>query len=119
MKVLVCGDREWTSPAAISKRLAKLPSDTLVIHGAARGADRMAGEAATAMGLSVMPFPADWATYGKRAGSIRNTAMLALEPDLVLAFHNDIEASKGTADTVKKAHRLGIPVEIIEAKGGR
>jgi hypothetical protein len=38
------------------------------------------------------------------------------KPDLVLAFHNDIEHSKGTADMVRRAARAGVRVEVITNK---
>jgi len=34
-------------------------------------------------------------------------------PSLVLAFHNDVASSKGTADMIKRARSKGVPVEVI------
>ena len=39
--------------------------------------------------------------------------MLSLEPNLVLAFHQDLENSKGTGHTVRVAREMKIPVEVI------
>ena len=39
--------------------------------------------------------------------------MLDQKPDLVLAFHDDLGKSRGTADTVGEAKRRGIPVEHV------
>lgn len=39
--------------------------------------------------------------------------MLDTGIDLVLAFHNQIEVSKGTGDMVRRARRKGVPVEVI------
>ena len=58
--------------------------------------------------------PAEWDTFGKAAGPIRNGWMLKMEPDLVLAFHNDIRQSKGTANMVSIARKKGIEVKIFE-----
>lgn len=113
MKVLVCGDRNWTDQAAIYKRLALLDMSTTIIHGAARGADRIAGDAAERLGLPVIAVPAEWELHGKSAGPIRNRKMLDMEPELVIAFHSDLSKSRGTADTVREARKRGIPVEII------
>jgi len=61
-----------------------------------------------------MSFPADWKSYGKGAGPIRNQLMLDEgKPDLVLAFHNDISSSRGTADMIRRAKKHGISYEII------
>lgn len=113
MKVLVCGDRNWTDQAAIYKRLALLDMSTVVIHGAARGADVLAGDVASRLGFRVVAVPADWDLHGKSAGIIRNRKMLDMKPELVIAFHMDLSKSKGTADTVREARRRGIPAEVI------
>lgn len=74
----------------------------------------MAADFARQYGYPLIEIPADWTTYGKAAGPIRNRQMLDLNPDIVIAFHNDITSSKGTKDTVTEAKRRGIPrVEII------
>jgi hypothetical protein len=46
-----------------------------IIHGAARGADRMADSWANAHGIEVVVCPA-WDRQGKAAGPIRNDEML-------------------------------------------
>lgn len=51
MRVLVCGSRHWTDPAPIRAVLAALPADTVVVHGAAPGADTLAATLAKARGL--------------------------------------------------------------------
>ena len=86
---------------------------TEIIHGDCRGADRMAGEVAELLGIQVHKVPADWDTYGNKAGPIRNSIMLGYMPKMVIAFHNDIENSKGTKDMVTKAKNAGIDVRII------
>jgi len=113
MKVVVCGCRNWKWFEIIYERLAKLPSNALIIEGGASGADRQARNAALEIGLEVVEFPAAWKKYGKAAGPTRNIKMLDTKPSLVIAFHNDIENSKGTKHTVAEARKRGIEVEII------
>jgi hypothetical protein len=113
MKVLVCGDRNWSSESVILERLSKLPAGTTVIEGGARGADQMAGAIARRLGLPVVEVPANWGLHGRAAGPIRNRKMLDMSPTLVIAFHPDLAKSKGTADTVREAGRRGIPAEVI------
>ena len=113
MRVLVCGSRNYGNYTRILKQLSDLPSETTVIHGACSGADALAACAAESLGFEVEPFLADWGKYGKAAGPIRNSEMLATMPDLVLAFHGDLSKSKGTKDTVFKANRAGIEVRLI------
>jgi hypothetical protein len=119
MRVLVCGGRNWRDIIAIERELKKLPKDTLIIHGAARGADTLAKFVAEKIGLKVINdgkgFPAQWKIYGKAAGPIRNQQMLDEgKPDLVLAFHENISESRGTKDMVNRARGAGVKVEIFQ-----
>lgn len=114
MKILCCGDRNWNNFQLVYNTLITFPCDTTVIHGAARGADTIAGKVANLLGMKVEIYSADWTKQGKSAGPIRNRQMLDQKPDLVLAFHNDIEASKGTKDCVTEAKRRGIPVRLLK-----
>lgn len=110
MKVLVCGSRDWTDREAIWHRISRLRAGSTVIHGNARGADRIAAGAAWMRGCEVKSFPADWLRHGKRAGILRNLAMLDQGPDLVIAFQRN--GSRGTQHTINEARRRGIPVEV-------
>lgn len=119
MRILVCGDRDWTNRELIAEVLVSIPFDTL-IEGEARGADMLAREVAEEFSYSVeagsiLPFPADWNKYGKAAGPIRNSQMLREgKPALAVAFHNHIEESRGTADMLCKAEDAGVPYCLIE-----
>ena len=110
MRLLVCGGRDFTDQAfadAALDRAHKRRPITLIIHGAARGADACADTWAKARGIPVMRFPADWARYGKGAGPIRNAEMLfSGRPDGVCAF----PGGRGTADMVRQATIEGLPV---------
>lgn len=86
----------------------------VVIHGDARGADRMAGSVAREIGMMVIPVPAKWEEHGRSAGPIRNRAMLKLGPDLVVAMHGRIASSKGTKDMLNVAEQAGVPTILIE-----
>ena len=115
--VLVTGDRDWNNYDSIRTELEKLPSGSAVVHGACRGADRIAGEIAEELGLEPRPYPADWRRYRGGAGPIRNQQMLDEEPEisLVLAFHPDLTKSKGTKDMVERSEKAGKPVRRIKA----
>lgn len=115
MRVLVCGDRHWKNKEAVRRELEKLPAGTVIIHGAAPGADTLAGEVARELNFPVEEYPAEWPLYGRSAGPIRNRKMLAAKPDKVLAFHADITKSKGTKHMVSIAVQGGVAVEIKES----
>ena len=119
MKILVCGDRNWSDYEKIKHRLSLfLTHEVTVIHGAARGADTLAGKAARELGFEVVVVPAQWKKWGRAAGPIRNREMLGMEPDLVLAFHNDLDRSRGTRDCVLEAQRRKIAIEVLGEKTG-
>ena len=117
MKILVCGDRNWHNYHLIEQTLSDIHSHQpiqTIIEGEARGADSLARLAGQRLGIPVMRFPADWSRYGRAAGFIRNQQMLDEgKPDLVLAFHNDIQSSKGTKDMVERARKASIETQII------
>ncbi len=108
MRLLVCGDRNWKDKEAIRSALMSLGPE-VVIHGAARGADSLAGEVANDLNISVEVYPAQWSLYGRGAGPIRNQQMIDEgKPDMVIWFHRDLDSSKGTKNMVHKAEDLGI-----------
>lgn len=115
MKVLVCGDRNWNNKTRLWEMLDAYSKDIdLIIEGDACGADRMSREWGNDRGLMVMTFPADWNTYGKSAGPIRNRQMLKEGyPHIVFAFHNNIKSSKGTKDMIGIALKQSIPVLLV------
>ena len=113
-RVLVCGDRNWSDLGVIVRELKRVKPD-VVISGAASGADTLGVEAAKLLGIQRVSFPALWKQYGKAAGPIRNQTMLDVgKPTLVLAFHKNLSASKGTKDMLRRAEKAGVPFEIWE-----
>lgn len=95
-----------------------LPTDIVIIHGGAKGADSAAGDFANINFCQEEAFSANWKRYGQRAGYVRNKKMLDQgRPDLVVAF----PGGKGTANMVKLAKAAGVKVIEIEmgAKGSQ
>lgn len=109
-RVLVCGSRDWTDKDAIYRAIRSVPGVSAILHGGARGADRIAGEYARDHGILEEVYPADWTHLGRSAGPIRNQHMLEHgHPDLVLAFPTPY--GKGTWDMMFRAHRAGVRVQ--------
>lgn len=118
MRLLVCGDRNWTNKELIRREVEGLRPD-VVIHGAARGADVLGGMAARELGIEVIEFPAQWEKYGRAAGPIRNQQMLGEgKPTIVFAFNNKISESKGTKDMIRRARKAGLPVYLYTEPDG-
>lgn len=121
MRILVCGSRSYKDYSTIRDKIALHMAHCLesgddieyIIEGEAKGADILARKAAEYLNIPVMKFPADWEKYGKRAGMLRNAQMLYEgQPDVVLAFNKGPTLTRGTSDMVKRAERVGIPVEV-------
>lgn len=113
MILLVCGGRDYGDHDKVSATLDAIHRDervTLLIHGAASGADSLAATWAQFRGIAEDRHPADWAKQGKAAGPIRNEQMLARNPDLVVAFLG----GRGTAHMVRIAKAKGTKVLEVE-----
>jgi hypothetical protein len=112
VRVLVCGSRSWEDSKYIFTKLDRLNRNLgfdAVIEGCARGADSIAEDWAKSRSIQLNHFPAQWEEFGKAAGPIRNKQMLVEgKPELVIAFHVDLEKSKGTRNMVKLSRRAGI-----------
>lgn len=119
-RVIVTGSREWTDAAAIEvtlrKRIALHGTDIVVVHGNARGADKIAAAVAKRLGLQVESHSAHWEREGRLAGFIRNEHMLRLGADAVLAFKDSFDRTLsrgGTEHMVRISKAAGIPVALI------
>jgi len=113
--IIICGDRNWKNFKIIDNFLVTLTQDTIIVEGDCKGADKISGYLAKNRGMNVITVSAKWDKFGKMAGPLRNSVMIhCYEPDLVVAFHNDIEHSKGTKNMVNQAKLAGIKVKIIK-----
>lgn len=112
MRVIVCGSRTWLDKNPIYDFLRVLPAGSVIVHGAARGADQIADSAARSLGLAVEPHPADWERLGRAAGPARNQKMADAGADALFAFRQQGE-SPGTDDMIRRAKAAGIPSYIV------
>jgi len=113
MKILVTGSRNWTDQELIRTALDQFrcrDEQILLIHGNARGADRIAARIGTEWGWWIESHPADWEFFGDQAGPIRNQEMVDRQPDIVLAFPQP--GSVGTWDCVQRARQQGIVIQV-------
>lgn len=98
----------------IRAHLQKISHHELVIvHGGCPdGADRIADDIATALGLPIERHFANWHIEGRPAGLLRNARMVALGADVCLAYiHNRSRGATHCADLAEKA---GIPTWRFE-----
>ncbi len=116
-RVVVAGSRDFNN-----YNLAKIHIEvcisrireqyTLVfVSGGCRGADMLGERYAKENGFRVERYHADWDTYGKSAGPIRNRQMAEIA-DYVICFWDG--KSQGTKSMVDFAQKLGKTVKIIK-----
>jgi hypothetical protein len=118
MSVLVCGGRNFTDSRLVWDTLTELSREwqfKFLIHGdCPTGVDRIAVDwVSTVQGITEIGCPADWKTFGRAAGPIRNQLMIdKYFPDRVIAF----PGGRGTADMVRRARVARIYVVTITAR---
>ena len=125
MIVAVTGGRDYANQARVDEGLDTvhgMTPITLLIHGAASGADTLAADWAERHGIPVKAFPARWddldakpcrirlntfrKPYNALAGFTRNLQMLREgEPDLLVVF----PGGSGTDHCHANALNMGIP----------
>lgn len=115
--VIVCGGRDYGDRdrvfAALDMAHARKPI-TLLVHGACMdkrrgelmGADRWADEWAGERGVAVERHPADWLTWARAAGPMRNKQMVEAGAHGCIAF----PGGSGTASMVGYAKGFGLPI---------
>lgn len=115
-KLIVAGSRGFTNADLLAIWINELAEDQYkdkavsIVSGMARGADMLAWDWGKRHGVQVYEFPAEWNTYGKRAGFIRNDEM-AQFADGLLAFWDGL--SSGTKHMIETMEKLGKPVHVV------
>lgn len=132
LKVAVVGSRDYADVEYVNTVLdafhAKYTAD-MVVSGGAKGADTIGAEWAQANDIQTHIHEARWnegpqtgsgrfGNYNPRAGHNRNTAIVR-DADVVIAFTTDWSKSRGTGDTIKKAHKSKTPTFVFDAKQGQ
>jgi hypothetical protein len=117
MKTIIAGSRTITNYEmledfikAIQQYMPGGMSITEVVSGKARGVDMLGEQWAAAYGVPIVGFPADWNTYGRSAGHIRNAEMANYaEAAIILWDHY----SSGTADMIQLATKTHLRLFVF------
>lgn len=114
-KVVVAGGRTFTDLPRMEEVLLHLfrdkdLRDIVIISGTARGADQTGEQFAHKYAMELWKFPADWDTYGKGAGHIRNAEMRDNADAVVVFWDGKSRGSKNMIDISKKK---GLPTRVI------
>lgn len=111
MKIAIIGSRTFDDYSLLQETLKLYKSKiTLIVSGAAKGADSLGEKWALENNIKTLIFPANWNKYGKRAGFIRNEDIIK-NCDCVIAFWDN--KSKGTAHSISLCEKYNIPYKII------
>lgn len=111
MRLLITGSRSWDNINYIRSTFMSLADEygddiTLVSGACPTGADRLGEMVASELNWAIELYPADWNTYGKRAGFVRNSEMIDTNPDIVVGFVRN--KSKGASMTVNLGKNKGL-----------
>ena len=117
MKVVIAGSRNFYKYELLKQKCDEVLCDFIIngesielVSGKARGTDELGESYAAERGFSIKPFPADWGTYGNRAGTIRNAEM-AVYDDTLIAFWDGY--SSGTKNMLHLAEKKGLRVFVF------
>lgn len=110
MRTIIAGSRDCTNPEDLIRALSECDwTPTVVISGAARGADRLGELWAQVNNIPCEKFPANWNKYGKSAGYRRNVEM-AENAEALLALWDG--KSRGTKHMIDIANSKGLKVHV-------
>ncbi|MBP3330402.1 MAG: DUF2493 domain-containing protein [Clostridia bacterium] len=114
-RIVVAGSRDYNDYEEAEKFITSCIKDlaeehTLIfVSGTCRGADKLGERYAILNGYRLECYPADWESYGKSAGPIRNQYMAQIS-DYVICFWDG--KSRGTKSMIEYAMKLGKTIKI-------
>jgi hypothetical protein len=113
MRVIIAGGREFRDYDLLKQKCGKYLceyAEVTVVSGGAKGADELGQRFAEETGCELKVYPADWDTYGKAAGFIRNKVM-AENAEALIAFWDG--RSPGTKHMIEEAEKKGLLVRVV------
>jgi hypothetical protein len=111
MRTIIAGSRDCRSMKAVLHAVANCGwSITVVLSGAARGADTLGENWAEDHDIPVERFPAEWETRGKGAGFFRN-AQMANKADALIALWDG--KSRGTEHMIRCAKARNLKIFVL------
>jgi hypothetical protein len=114
MRIAVVGSRDYPSTFLVRQLVKSMDRTDTVVSGGGGKVDLAAEKTARRAGMGTDIYLADWKTYGKAAGVLRN-GHIAEACDCMVAFWDG--KSRGTADAILNTLRLGKPVRVVEPNG--
>lgn len=114
-KVIIAGGRNFDDYNLLRTKIdlylsKKRPSEIEIVSGGARGADALGERFAKENSFKLTVMSADWDTFGKSAGYIRNVEM-AKYADACVCFWDG--KSRGTKNMIEVAQREGLLLKVV------
>ena len=112
IRVIIAGSRYGIWPFAVKLAIneSEFKIDE-VVSGTAIGVDQLGEQWAKEHGVPVARFPANWDSFGKGAGYIRNKQMADYADALIAIWDGK---SRGTEHMIKTMEALGKPVYVYK-----
>ena len=114
MKLIIAGSRTATDYQDLLdaiKYFGLAQDITEIVSGTAKGADTLGERYAKENKIKLTRMPADWDTYGKSAGPIRNGKMVEYSEGLLALWD---KKSKGTKNCVELAEESNLRVYVYK-----
>lgn len=106
MRLIIAGGRDFNNYSLLKETVNKFLTDyndePCIICGKAKGVDTLGERFAKEQGYKIKYFPADWNTYGKSAGFVRNIEMAENATSLIAFWDGKSSGTKHMIETAKK-----------------
>ena len=113
MRTIIAGSRTIVDGTLVERGVKECGWQiTKVVCGKAHGVDTLGEVWAKQNGIAIDYYPAQWATYGRRAGYVRNALMAENADALLLIWDGE---SKGSAMMLALARKKGLRIHIVVA----
>ena len=114
MKTIIAGSRTIKDYSAIVNAIRMSNFNiTEVVSGKATGADILGERWAIANNIPIKEMPANWNTYGKSAGPIRNAEMTKYADAAIIIWDGKSAGAKDMINQIKKANKPYF-IDIVE-----
>ena len=115
MKIIIAGSRCFNDYNLLKNKCDYLLSNTNkntieIVSGTCNGTDKLGEKYAKENNLKLTLFPADWNSFGKSAGYIRNEEMAKYSDALIVFWDGK---SKGTNHMIDLAKKYSLIVKTI------
>lgn len=119
MKIIIAGSRQFKDYNMLVKAVNRIINREIknysnkieIVSGNARGADTLGENFAKENKFDIKLYPADWNSYGKSSGYIRNEQM-AKYGEVLIAFWD--MKSNGTRHMINLANKYNLKVYVID-----